>query len=101
MSLWSARALLQRVSERCSGRPEKVNGQPGLFGRACLEEDRWQRHVHRQGAELWSAVSNVFLVSLPTELCGEHCVLRGMFEAVAQTDRKRLMVNPAGFDGHV
>ena len=29
--LWSARALLKRVSERCSDRPEKASGQPGMF----------------------------------------------------------------------
>ena len=27
----SARALLKRVSERCSDRPEKASGQPGIF----------------------------------------------------------------------
>ena len=71
------------MSERCSDRPEKVNGQPGWFGRACLEEDRGLRHVHRQGAEPWSAVSNVFLASNgKRHVCSEHRVLRGMFEAV-------------------
>ena len=29
--LWSARALLKRVSEGCSERPEKASGQPGMF----------------------------------------------------------------------
>ena len=31
--VWSARALLKRVSERCSDRPEKASGEPGMFGR--------------------------------------------------------------------
>ena len=42
---WSARALLKRESERCSARPEKANCQPGLFGRACLEKQRWRSDV--------------------------------------------------------
>ena len=28
---WLARALLKRESERCSDRPEKASGQPGMF----------------------------------------------------------------------
>ena len=46
----SARALLKRESERCSDRPEKVSGQPGLFCRTCLKAHRRQRHVYRHGA---------------------------------------------------
>ena len=34
---WSARALLQRESERCSDRPEKANCRPGVFGQACVK----------------------------------------------------------------
>ena len=49
----SAGALLKRVSVRCSDRPEKANGQPGMFCTTRLAEDRWQRHVYRQGSELW------------------------------------------------
>jgi hypothetical protein len=46
----SARALLKRESERCSDRPEKVSGQPGLFCRTCLKAHRRQRNVYRHGA---------------------------------------------------
>ena len=33
-----ARALLKREVECCSDRPEKVNCQPGLFGRGMFRE---------------------------------------------------------------
>ena len=48
----SAGALLKRVSGRCSDRPEKANGQPGMFCTTRLADDRWQRRVYRHGAVL-------------------------------------------------
>ena len=67
---WAARALLKRESERCADRPERANGQPGVFGRTSLERQRRrsdQAWCHNgmasfengmfkgRGRELWSA----------------------------------------------
>ena len=56
----SAGALLKRGSVRGADRPEKANCQPGMFCTTRVAEERWQRHVYRQGAELWSAVARCF-----------------------------------------
>ena len=90
---FEARALLKRELACCSDRPEKVNCQPGLFGRACLEKQRRRSGVARvhngmasfengvfkgRGRSLWSARA---LLKRVSERCSDRpprCVCHGL-----------------------
>ena len=80
----SARALLKREWECCSDRPEKVNCQPGWFGRPCFEKQR--RRSGYGFTTAWRVSSPACLKAGggsfgQLERCSSEC------QSVAQTDQ--------------